>query len=244
MKKLFTSLWAFFALIALPMFAFAQAAAPNKGMAVTGYTDAQGKVLPGGDTRMSVTSDGKRTTMKLSNLYAYGEATLDANGNGKRQAWYGSNPEYFKGGTVYAMKLGNDWRGGRTAASVDLKADNGLAILAASKVGNDEVVLNFDSRHAGANVQYDCQPLNYLLVKADGKRAWLGHPGWAQTNTSASIGDHMVLAQNDKRFPATAVCYDKNGQIVKLTPAMRAELAKVIQPPAGAEEATAKAKDD
>ena len=242
MKKLFTSLGASLALIILPGIVLAQTTVAK--IATQGYTDVQGKALPGGDTRMTVNSDGKRTTMKLGNLFAYGEAQANVDGNGKREAWYGANPDYFKGGTVYAMKLGNDWRGGRTAASVDLKADNGLAILAQGKIGDDEVTLTFDSRKAPPSVKYDCQPLNYLLVKADGKRAWLGHPGWKTSNTAAGIGDHMVLAQNDKRFPATAVCYDTNGQIVPLTPTMRAELAKVIQPPAGAAEATAKAKEE
>ncbi len=242
MKRI-TSLWALAALIVLPGTLLAQSAAPAKTLATAGYTDAQGNTLPGGDTRIDLRSDGKSTTMRLANLYAYGEAGAQPDENGKREAWYGSNPTYFKGGTVYALRLGNDWRGGRTAAQVDLNADKGVTILAKGQVGDNEVVLTFPSRKAGPGVQFDCQPLNYLLVKADGKRAWLGHPGWAQSNTSGGIGDYMVLAANDKRFPATAACYDANGQIVKLTPAMRAELAKVIQPPAGAKEATAKAKD-
>lgn len=239
MKKLLVSfLWALAALIALPSIALAQ-----KTVAVAGYTDAKGAALPGGDTRIDLRSDGKSTTMRLANLYAYGEAGSLPDENGKREAWYGSNPGYFKGGTVYALRLGNDWRGGRTAAQVDLNADKGVTILAKGQVGDNEVVLTFPSRKAGPGVQFDCQPLNYLLVKADGKRAWLGHPGWAASNTAGSIGDYMVLAANDKRFPATAACYDANGQIVKLTPAMRAELAKVILPPAGSKEATAQAKE-
>ena len=241
MKKLFTSLTALVVLIALPGLALAQT--QSKTLAVAGYTDAKGTALPGGDTRITLKSDGKGTTLTLSNLYAYGEAGALPNENGKREAWFGDKPDYFKGGTVYAMKLGNDWRGGRTAAQVDLNADKGVAILAQGKIGNNEVTLTFPSRKAGAGVQFDCQPLNYLLVKADGKRAWLGHPGWATSNTAAGIGDYMVLANDDKRFPATAACYDANGQIVKLTPAMRADLAKVIQPPAGSKEATASAKE-
>lgn len=237
MKRFINSLWAIIALAILPGFALAQA--QTKPLATAGYTDGQGKALPGGDTRMTVTSDGKTTTMKLSNLYAYGEANIDPKDpKAERKAWYGSNKAYFQGGTVYAMKLGNDWRGSRTATSVDLKADNGLAILASGKVGDDEVTLTFGSRRAGPSVRYECQPLNYLLVRADGSRAWLGQPGWKTSNTEAGIGDHMVLVSTpefpngDGHYPATAVCYDANGQIVKLTPEMRAELAKVIQPPA------------
>ncbi len=238
--RFITFFWACATLITLPSIVLAQA---TKTLAVQGYTDSAGNTLPGGDTRMTVTSDGKTTTMRLANLYAYGEAGTRPDENGKREAWYGANKVYFAGGTVYAMKLGNDWRGSRTAASVDLKADNGLAILAQGKIGDNEVTLTFPSRKAAANVKWDCQPLNYLLVKADGKRAWLGHPGWATSNTASSIGDFTVLADNDKRFPAQAVCYDANGQVVRLTPAMRAELAKVIQPPAGAKEATAQANE-
>lgn len=238
MKRSITSLWALAALAALPGTLLAQSAAPAKTIAAAGYTDSQDNMLPGGDTRMTVNSNGRQTTMRLNNLYAYGEAGALPDDNGKREAWYGSNKQYFAGGTVYAMKLGDDWRGARTAQSVDLKADNGLAILAQGKIGDNEVTLTFPSRKA-VGVKYDCQPLNYLLVKADGRRAWLGHPGWATSNNASSIGDFTVLANNDKRFPAQAVCYDGNGQVVKLTPAMRAELAKVIQPPAGAKEATA-----
>lgn len=240
MKRFIVSLWAIIALITLPGIALAQKTA----VAVAGYTDAKGATLPGGDTRIDLRSDGKTTTMRLANLYAYGEAGVLPDENGKREAWYGSNPGYFKGGTVYALRLGNDWRGGRTAAQVDLNADKGVTVLTKGTVGDNEVTLTFPSRKAGAGVQFDCQPLNYLLVKADGKRAWLGHPGWAQSNTAGGIGDYMVLANGDRRFPATAACYDANGQIVKLTPAMRAELAKVILPPAGANEATKLAKDN
>jgi hypothetical protein len=183
--------------------------------------------------------------MAIANLYAYGEAGLKRLEPGKRQAWYGSNPEYFKGGTVYVLKLGNDWRGGKTAASVKLDEDNGLVVLAKAPVGDNEVALSWPSRKAGAAVQYDCQPLNYLLVKADGKRAWLGHSGWAPDNSSAGIGPYMVLANNDQRFPATVVCYDKAGGIVPITPAMRVELSRIVQPPADADKpVTAAAKTD
>ena len=209
-------------------------------LAVGGYTDATGKaIIGGGDTRLSVTSDGTTTTMTMANLYAYGEAGLKRLEPGKRQAWYGSNPEYFRGGTVYVLKLGNDWRGGKTAASVRLTDDNGLVVLAKAAIGENEVSFTWSSRKAGEDVKYDCQPLNYLLVKADGGRAWLGHSGWAQDNSSVGIGPHMVLANNDQRFPATVVCYDKIGGIIPLTPAMRADLAKIIQPPADADKPVA-----
>ncbi len=81
-------------------------------------------------------------------------------------------------------------------------------------------------------------------MKADGKRAWLGHGGYKASNTAPGIGDHLVLANNDRRFPATVVCYNATGKIVPLTPELRAELAKTIQPPAGATEATARAQQD
>lgn len=203
-------------------------------MAVNGYTDASGKLVTGGgDTRLTVTSDGTMTSMTMSNLYAYGEAGLKRLEPGKRQAWYGSNSEYFRGGTVYVLKLGNDWRGGKTAASVKLDDDNSAVVLAKAPIGDNNVAFTFPSRKA--EVQYDCQPLNYLLVKADGKRAWLGHSGWATDNSSSGIGPHMVLVNNDQRFPATVICYDKTGNIVAVSPTMRNDLAKIIQPPADAD---------
>ncbi len=210
-------------------------AATGSGMAVAGYTDATGKILPGGDTRMELRSEGGTTTLSLANLYAYGEAGIKRLEPGKRQAWYGSNPEYFRGGTVYVLKLGDDWRGERTAASVKLDADKGLVVLAKAPIGDDTVVLTFPSRKAGSGMQFDCQPVNFLLAKADGGRAWLGHPGWAKDNTDAAIGDYMVLVNNDQRYPATVLCYDGAGNIVPVTPAMRADLAKIIQPPADAD---------
>lgn len=242
MKKLLVSLiWALAALIALPSLTLAQT--PPKTIAVAGYTDAKGAALPGGDTQIAVTSDGKMATLTLTNLYAYGEAGMAANETGKREAWYGSNPGYFRGATVYALKLGNDWRGGRTAAQVDLSADKGTVVLGQGKVGDNTVTIYFPAKKAAAGVRTEYQPMAFLLVKADGKKAWLGHAGWAQSNTSAGIGDFMVLAANDKRFPATVVGFDVNGQVVKLTPADRAELARVIQPPAGAQEATKAANE-
>lgn len=242
MTKLTKLSWVLVALITLPSIALAQTPA-QKPIAVAGYTDAKGQPLPGGDTRIEVKSDGTTTTMVLQNLYAYGEAGMKPDENGKREAWYGSNPGYFQGGTVYALRLGNDWRGGRTAAQVDLTADKGVAVLGQGKVGDNQVTITFPSKKAAASVRLEFQPMNFLLVKADGKKAWLGHAGWAVTNTSTGIGDFLVLAANDKRFPATVVGYDQKGMIVKLTPETRAELAKVILPPGGAQEATAKANE-
>ncbi len=245
-------LWALVALIVLPGLASAQA--------VKGYTDDKGALLPStGDTRIDMRSDGTTTKLRLGNLYAYGEAGAGKDDNGQRQAAYAANPEYFKGGTVYAMRNGEDWCGGRTAQSViaALEGGNGKkcgAIIAQGKIGDNEVEMTFPSMKAtgtdkaGKPIEWTCQGMTLLLKKADGKAAWLGHPGWKTSNDAAGIGDYMVLADNDKRFPSTAACYDKAGQILKLTPAMRAELARIIQPPAGAKDATAKAmakaKDD
>ena len=221
----------------------ASVAASAGNLAVGGYTDSSGNVLSSaGDTRLTVVSDGTTTTMSMANLYAYGEAGPKRLEPGKRQAWFGSDPGYFKGGTVYVLKLGNDWRGGKTAASVNLDADNGLVVLAKAPVGADEVVFTWPSRKAGPAVKYDCQPLNYLLVKADGNRAWLGHSGWAQDNTSSGIGPYLVLANNAQRFPATVVCYGRDGEIVPVTQPVRTELAKIIQPPADADRPLASAQ--
>lgn len=228
--------WAAIVAFAVSGFAFAG------DLAVSGYTDPSGKAVSGGgDTRLTVTSDGTTTNMSVTNLYAYGEAGIKRLEPGKRQAWYGSNPGYFNGGTVYVLKLGNDWRGGKTAASVKLDDDNGLVVLAKAPVGQDEALFKWPSRKAGAQVKFECQPLNYLLVKADGKRAWLGHSGWATDNSSPGIGPHMVLANNDQRFPATVVCYDQKGDVIPVTPAMRTDLSKIIQPPADADKPVAAA---
>lgn len=238
MKQLqMISLAALVALI-LPFTAMAQttaakpAPAPSAKIAVDGYTDDKGDVLPGGDTQIDFSSDGNTTTLTLSNLYAYGEASEKEGGaDAKREAWYGSNAKYFQGGTVYALELGNDWCGGKTAASVKLdKCKDG--ILGQGKIDGDKVVLRFPTRKAKeTSVRY--VPMNFLLVKADGKQAWLGHAGWKPNNTAAGIGDYMVLANNDKRFPATVVGYDTAGKVVKLTPQSRRELARIIQPPSG-----------
>ena len=237
MKQLRNFFWAFIALI-VPAFALAQTPAakptpaPSAKIAVDGYTDDKGHPLPGGDSVITFNSDGNTTTLVLSNLYAYGEASEKEGGaNAKREAWYGENPAYFRGGTVYALELGNDWCGGKTAASVKLdKCKDG--ILASAKVGDNQVVLKFPTRKAnGTAVRY--VPMNFLLVKADGKQAWIGHAGWKQSNNAAGIGDHLVLAANDKRFPATVVGYDAAGKVVKLTPESRKELSRIILPPSG-----------
>lgn len=255
MTKLMKRFWAIIALATLPGFALAQTSAP----VVKGYTDAKGTLLPNtGDTRIDMRSDGTTTTLRLGNLYAYGEAGAGKDDNGARQAAYAANPEYFKGGTVYAMRNGEDWCGGRTADSVLTALKGGSkkcgAIIGQGKVGDNEVGMTFPSLRAsgtdkaGKPIDWTCQGMTLLLEKADGKAAWLGHPGWKPTNDSAGIGDYMVLADGDKRFPSTVACYDKSGQVLKLTPQMRAELARIIQPPAGAKEATtkavARAKDD
>lgn len=254
MKRLICSIWASVALSILPGLALAQATPSGKPV-VKGYTDAQGALLPNsGDTRIDMKSDGKTTTLRLGNLYAYGEAGADKDGNGKRQAAYTVNPEYFKGGTVHAMRIGEDWCGGRTADSALAALKSGSkkcgAIIGQSKVGDNDVNFTFPSMAAsgtdkqGKPIEWSCQGMSFVLEKADGKAAWLGHPGWKTSNTEAGIGDYIVLADNDKRYPATAACYDKAGQILKLTPAMRADLARIFQPPAGSREATAKAKDE
>ena len=239
MKTSFKTFWATIALITLPGTLLAQATAPaKKDFAVAGYTDAQGKALPSGDIRINVKSDGKTTTLTLENLCAFGEANVDPKDlKAERKACYNANPDYFKGSTAYIMKLGNDWRGGRTAASVDLKADGGLASLASAKVGDNQVTFTFPSRKAGQGVKHDCQPINYLLVKADGVKVWLGHPGWKSSNDSPGIGDYTGLVRTadfekgDGHYPFGALCYNANGLIDPLTPQMRNDLARIVQPP-------------
>lgn len=219
---------------------------------VKGYTDAQAVLLPGGDTRIELKSDGTTTTLRLQNLYAYGEAGMKLEENGKREAAYASNPGYFRGSTVYAMRNSMDeWCGARTAASVLAaikdKSKKCGAVIGQAKIGNNDLGMSFPALKASGNdaqgrpIQWMCQTGSFVGEKADGKAFWLGHPGWAETNTDAGIGDYMVLANNDKRFPATAFCHDREGKILKLTPEMRAYLAKVIKAPAGSEVATAKA---
>lgn len=255
MMKLIQRFSAIIVLAILPGLALAQTSAP----VVKGYTDAKGAMLPNtGDTRIDMRSDGTTTTLKLGNLYAYGEAGAGKDDNGARQAAYAVNPEYFKGSTVHAMRIGEDWCGGRTAQSVLEALKGGSkkcgATIASAKVGDNEVALTFPSMKAsgvdkaGKPIDWTCQGMSLLLEKADGKAAWLGHPGWKTSNDQPGIGDYMVLADNDKRFPATAACYDKSGQILRLTPQMRNTLAQIFQPPAGAKEATkqavARAKED
>ncbi len=196
--------------------------------------------MPGGDSVINFNSDGNTTTLILSNLYAYGEASEKEGGaDANRLAWYGENPGYFRGGTVYALELGNEWCGGKTAASVKLdKCKEG--IIASAKVGDNQVVLKFPTRKAKeTSVRY--VPMNFLLVKADGKQAWIGHAGWKPSNHASGnknvpypgIGDYLVLASNDKRFPATVVGYDTAGKVVKLTHESRMELSRIIQAPSG-----------
>lgn len=241
MKQLRNLFWAFIALI-VPAFTLAQTPAAKPApasaakIAVDGYTDDKGHPLPGGDSVIRFDSDGSTTTLILTNLYAYGEASEKEGGaDAKREAWYGNNPGYFRGGTVYALELGNDWCGGKTAASVKLdRCKDG--ILAKAPVGDNQVVLQFPTRKAnGTAVRY--VPMNFLLVKADGKQAWIGHAGWKPNNNAVGIGDFMVLAANDKRFPATVVGYDTAGKVVKLTPESRRELSRIIQVPSGTQPA-------
>lgn len=247
MKQLRNFFWALIALI-VPVFALAQTpSAPAAKIAVDGYTDDKGHPLPGGDSVINFNSDGSTTTLTLTNLYAYGESSEKEGGaDAKREAWYGENPAYFRGGTVYALELGNDWCGGKTAASVKLDNKCKDGVIASAKVGDNQVVLRFPTRKAnGTSVRY--LPMNFLLVKADGKQAWLGHAGWKPNNNAVGIGDFMVLAANDKRFPATVVGYDTSGKVVRLTPQSRRELARIIQPPSGTQPApqeVAAGKDD
>jgi hypothetical protein len=201
-------------------------------LTVRGYTDGQGKPLPTTGITMDMQTRGGETTLALRNLMIFGDAG-EKNEPGKRLATYAANPERFKGGTVYALKLGADWRGGRNAGQVDLKAENGVAVLAQAPVGNNEVVLKFRGLKAAQGQPAACQPMNFLIVMPDGKRAWLGHAGWAASNEDAGIGDYMVLARNIGSYPATVACYDGQGNQLRLTPAMRAELAQIVQPPAG-----------
>ncbi len=127
--KLFKNFWAIVALTILPGFAFPQA------VIVKGYADVAKQ--SGGDTRLTVSSDGKQTTMTLANLFAYGEALANSDGSGKQQAVYGSNPDYFKGGKVYALRLGKDWHGGRTAAASRLER-RASGILAEGLIGDNQ----------------------------------------------------------------------------------------------------------
>lgn len=228
-----------FAIAILPGLALAQA---KPTVAVDGNTDAVGKLLPTGGTSMTATSDGKTTTLTLRQLYAFGEAGLGKGENGAKKKLD------MEQGTAYMLRANSrDWRGGRTAASVKLDDDKGAVILAKGVITDNTVTFTFPSGRAKPGDPFDCKSTNFLVQPKSGNRAdraWLGHPGWAAANTAPNIGDYMVLAGDDARFPATALCYDANGKLVPLTPAMRAELSKIINKPEGADKATRVAADN
>lgn len=223
----------------LPGYALAQ----QGGLAVSGYTDAKGAPLPtASDIRMTASTKDGRTTATITGLQAYGEANVDGkDGSAERLARYGDKPDFFDGGTVYALNHGNKYRGGRTAASAKLDEDKGIMVLAKGAVGKDSVTFSFPSLKAEKD--FACQTVSWLLVRKGGDkntalRAWLGQPGYATSNDAPGIGDYMVLAQDDPRFPATAFCYDKTGKLVTLATAygnstLRKELAKTVQRPEG-----------
>lgn len=231
----------------LPGFALAQQA----GLTVRGYTDSAGQPLPtASDIRMTVSTKDSRTMATITGLQAYGEANVDGkDGAAERLARYSDKPDFFNGGTVYALHHGNKYRGGRTAASAKLDEDKGIMVLAKGAVGKDSVTFSFPSLKAEKD--FDCQTVSWLLVRKGGDkdtalRAWLGHPGYAASNKSAGIGDYLVLAQDDPRFPATAFCYDSQGKLVTLSTkrangkTLREELAQIVQRPEGVGAAPAK----
>lgn len=251
MRKLIAFFFAAIAALVLPSFTLAQG---TGGLPVSGYTDAKGVPLPtASDIRMSVKNNNGKTTVTITGLQAYGEANVDGrDGGAQRLARYSDNAAFFDGGTIYALNHGNKYRGGRTAASAKLDEDKGIMVLAKGTVGKDQVILNFPSLRAQQD--FDCQSVSFLLVRKGGDkdtalRHWLGHPGYASTNQSAGIGDYMVLAQNDQRFPATAFCYDKGGQLAVLSTkranglTLREELARIIQRPEGVGAAPARVSD-
>lgn len=240
MKLTRVSFLAAIAAIILPSIALAQA--PGKPLiAVDGNTDTNGVRLSTGGTKMSVTSDGKTTTLTLETLYAFGEAGAGKGDNGAKKAID------LEQGTAYMLRANSrDWRGGRTAASVKLEDDKGAVILSKGVITGNKVTFTFPSGRAKPGDPFDCKSTNFLVQPKSGnraERAWLGHPGWADSNTASNIGDYMVLAGDDSRFPATALCYDASGMLKPLTPAMRAELAKIINKPEGADKATKVASD-
>ena len=255
MKHTFTPLVAAFAVLAMSNLASAQTAATApKGLVVKGYTDPSGMPFPKGDgIKMSVKSEAGTTTVTLSGLHAYGEANLNPKDDAaKQEAMYQTNPGYFDGGTVFALRHGNDWRGGRVASSVDLQADKGAAVLAKAPVakgdGTGQVTFTFPSLKAAKD--FECQTTTYMILKKDTKKAWIGHAGYATSNTAGNIGDHLFLAQDDARFPGTGFCYNKTGALVPLTTLyqgkpLRMHLAKMVQKPAGVDQdAKVAQKDD
>ena len=254
MKRSLISFSAILAIGATPLFAFAQTGLVHKG-----YTDLNGALLPKGDSiKMSPKSDGTTTTVTITGLHAYGEANLNPkDGAARQEAIYQTNPAYFDGGTVYALRHGNDWRGGRTASSVDLQADKSAAVLAKGAVtkgdGTGQVTLTFPSLKAVK--EFECQTTTWMILKKDGKKAWIGHAGYATSNSASSIGDYLFLVQgsdnrDDARFPGTGFCYDKAGALVPLTTMyqgkpLRLHLAKMVQKPAGIDQdAKVAQKDD
>jgi len=247
MKRFFISLSAVLAIGLTPLFAFAQT---GTGLVHKGYTDPNGALLPKGDSiKMSVKSEGGTTTVTINGLHAYGEANLNPKDSAaKQEAIYQANPAYFDGGTVYALRHGNYWRGGRTATSVDLQADKSAAVLAKGPVakgdGTGQVTLTFPSLKAAKD--FECQSTTFMILKKDNKRAWIGHSGYATSNLAGNIGDHLFLVRghderDDARFPGTGFCYDKTGALVPLTTmyqgkSLRLHLAKLVQKPAGVEQ--------
>lgn len=250
MRSFLKNLLAIAAIITLPGFVLAQ---QPTGLVVNGYTDLKGAPLPAAsDIRMTVKNDGKQTTITITGLQAFGEANVDKDGSAQRLARYSDKPDFFDGGTVYALNHGNKYRGGRTAASTKLNDDKGIMVLAKAAVGKDQVVLTFPNAKAEGDL-YGCNTTSFLLVRRGGDkdtnlRHWLGHAGYATANNAPGIGDYLFLAQDDARFPGTGFCYDKAGQLVSLStkrvkdgPTLRDELARIVQRPEGVGAAPAKA---
>lgn len=180
-----------------------------------GYADAKGAPLGSGDTQIawSGIKDGK-FTVTLSKLYAYNDA-------GKRLAEFSKDPKFFEGTTVHVMNLGDMY--GDTGALVQyVELKNAIA---SAPIGADTVTLQLTTGG------FDCRPLNWVLSRSGKPFAWLGHPGWATDN--AKTGPYTVLAQGEKRYPATVACF-KGDKVVPLSPADKARLAKLIQPPSKA----------
>lgn len=206
MKKLFA------VLISAMLFVAGSVAAQS----TAGYTDQKGAPLPSGDTQIAWSSikDGK-FSVTLSRLYAY-------NDQGKRLAEFSKDPKYFEGTTIHAMNLGDLY--GDTGALVQyVELKNAIA---SAPIGADTVTLQL------ATGGFDCRPLNWVLSRGGKPFAWLGHPGWATDNKVT--GPYTVLAQGDRRFPATVPCFkgDKVVSPEEFQKGMKAKLAKLIQPPA------------
>lgn len=249
MRSFIYKLTAIAAIITLPGFALAQT---SGGLPVRGYTDGNGAPLPtAADIKITVTTKDGKTTATISGLQAFGEANIidGKDGAAQRLARFSDKPDFFDGGTVYALHHGNKYRGGRTAASAKLDEDKGVMVLAKAPVGKDQVAFTFPSLKAEKD--FDCQTVSFLLVRKGGDkdtnlRHWLGHAGYATANNAAGIGDYLFLAQDDARFPGTGFCYNKQGQVVSLSTkrvnglTLREELAKIVQRPEGVGAAPAK----